>query len=352
MHAVHLHGPKDLRLSEVPEIETPPASGEGLIQVGAVGICGSDLHLYQSGQIGHIGPAGPFVPGHEFMGTVISVGDDPLDGTHQPLEVGQRVAVDPQVPCLHCGLCDAGHPNLCPNHAFFGLHPTDGALRERMVVPTRNCFPIPDSISDGGGAVVETLGVAIHAMDLADTQVARSGVVIGCGPVGLLVVRLAHLAGLDPLIAIDPIQLRVDLARECGATDTINTKAEDALTEVHRLTGGHGAEITFEAAWAGTAVGAAVTMASPGGRVVLVGIPADDACSMPHSEGRRKGLSIFFSRRMKHVIPRAIRLASGPEPKVNVDRMITHVFPLTDTATAFELNSSYGDGVVKAIIRP
>jgi len=285
------------------------------------------------------------------MGTVVAVGDASLDGNHLPLAVGQRVAIDPEVPCLACRMCEKGHPNLCPNHSFFGLHPTDGALREQMIVPTRNCFPIPDSISDGGGAVLETLGVAIHAMDLAHARVSQSAVVIGCGPVGLLLIRLARLTGLDPIIAIDPIQSRVDLARVWGATDTITARSEDTLDEVNRLTDGKGSEITFEAAWAGPSVDAAVGMAAIGGRIVLVGIPEDDGCSMSHSNARRKGLSVIFSRRMKHVYPRAIPLAAGLEPKVKVDEMITHVFPLAETVKAFEMNSVYGDGVIKAVIR-
>lgn len=352
MNAIHLHGPEDLRLSEVPDLEAVPTTGEALIRVGAVGICGSDLHLYLAGQIGNIGKGAPFVPGHEFMGTVEAIGHDAVDGNHQPLAVGQRVAVDPQVPCLQCEWCETGHPNLCPNHTFFGLHPTDGALRERMMVPSRNCFPIPDSISDGGASVLETLGVALHAVDLAHTRVGQSCAVIGCGPVGLLILRLAHLAGLDPLIAIDPIPGRLDLAREWGATHTLAGRADESLEEVARITGGRGIDIPFEAAWAGSSVGAAVHMAAPGGRVVLVGIPSDDTCSMAHSEGRRKGLSVIFSRRMKHVYPRAIQLAAGPEPKVPVDRLITHVFPLAETAKAFALNATYADGVVKAVIRP
>ena len=352
MHAIHLHGPKDLRLNKVPDPDRNPPPGEVLIRVGAVGICGSDLHLYESGQIGNIGRSAPFVPGHEFMGTVETIASGACDGNNAPLRIGQRVAVDPQVPCRHCRWCEEGHPNLCPNHTFFGLHPADGALREQMIVPGANCFPIPDGISDGGGAVLETLGVAIHAVDLAHPRVARSSVVIGCGPVGLLVIRMARLAGLDPLIAIDPIANRVDLARSWGATHGIVARSEDAIDEVKKITGGHGTDITFEAAWAGPSVGAAVTMAAPGGRVILVGIPADDACAMTHSEGRRKGLSVVFSRRMKHVYPRAIKLATGPSPAVAVDELISHVYPLAETAKAFELNSTYGDRVIKAIIRP
>ena len=352
MHAVHLHGPKDLRLSEVAELDQSPAPGEAIIRVGGVGICGSDLHLYQTGQIGNIGQAAPFIPGHEFMGTVVAVGEASLDGNHQPLEIGQRVAVDPQVPCLACRMCEEGHPNLCPNHVFYGLHPTDGALRERMMVSTRNCFPIPDSISDGGGAVLETLGVAIHAMDLAHARIAQSTVVIGCGPVGLLMVKLAHLKGLDPIIAIDPIQSRVEFARSWGATHTIVGRAEDSIDEVLTISTGYGSETVIEAAWAGPSVDASVRMAATGGRVVLVGVPEGDGCQLPHSVARRKGLSIIFSRRMKHSYPRALRLAGGPEPKVTVDQMITHVFPLAKTTKAFEMNSTYEDGVVKAVVRP
>jgi len=351
MHAVRLHGPRALLYEDYPELSGPTA-GEVLIRVGAVGVCGSDLHLYETGTIGNREVGQPFVPGHEFMGTVLEAGAEALDGLGQPLHAGQRVAIDPQVPCRRCEWCEAGHTNLCPHHTFFGLPGLDGALREKMVVPARNCFPMPGSISDGAGAVLETLGVALHALDLAKGRFGRSAAVVGCGPVGLLIVRLAHLAGLAPLIAIDPLKWRAQKAADWGATHVIAADAEHAAAEIRALTRGRGVDLVFEAAWAGAAVAACAEFACPAGRLVLVGIPADDDFRLAHSVARRKGLTLLFARRMKHVYSRAIALADGPHPRVNLDELITHSFALADTPRAFALNAKYGDGILKAVVQP
>ena len=129
----------------------------------------------KTGRLGYTVPSKPFVLGHEFMGVVAALGADALDGNHQPLQVGQRVAVEPAVPCWRCEICEMGHPNLCPNHYFYGLFPEDGALREQMNVSARNCFPMPDSLSDEVGPLLETLGIAIHAIDLAKIRSRQHG---------------------------------------------------------------------------------------------------------------------------------------------------------------------------------
>lgn len=351
MRSVRLHGPRRIECGDDPE-PPPPAAGEVLVEVGAVGICGSDLHVFETGRIGTIEATSPLVLGHEFMGHVRAAGPGARDGCGDPLAPGARVAVDPQVACLRCAWCEAGHPNLCPHHRFFGVHPTDGALRERMLVPARNCFPIPASLSDPAGAVLETLGVALHALDLAKPRVGRSCAVLGCGAVGLLALRLARLAGLDPLVAVDPLPWRTEIARQWGASAALDARAEQAVDEVMRATRGHGCDLVIEAAWAGPAVQAAVDVATPGGKLVLVGIPADDDCRMIHSVARRKGLTVLFSRRMKHTYPRAIALAAGPHPQVDLDRLATHRFPLARAAAAFELAAGCRDRVIKAIVVP
>lgn len=138
------------------------------------------------------------------MGTVKRVGETAIDGNGNLLSVGQRVAVEPACPCGMCECCSEGNPNLCPNHTFYGVYPTDGALCEWMVVKSQNCFPIPDEVSNAGGALLETLGVAIHAVDLGKLKVARSVAVLGCGPAGFLIVKLAKLAeGSSPFVRLD-----------------------------------------------------------------------------------------------------------------------------------------------------
>ncbi|MCB9450376.1 MAG: alcohol dehydrogenase catalytic domain-containing protein [Anaerolineaceae bacterium] len=345
MKAARLHGPRDIRVEEV-EHPAAPGTGDILLRVKAVGICGSDLHMYLDGRIGDTEFLSPMVIGHEFMGEVVEVGEGSLDGNGQPLQVGQRVAVDPNTPCLHCEMCEKGHPNLCPNHTFYGGYPTDGALQECMIVHARNCFPIPDSISDGAGTLLETLGVSIHAVDLGKLRVANSVAVIGCGPVGLLILELAKLAGAAPLYAFDKLSWRVEKARELGA-EAWNVDEVDPLAVLNKATNGRGADVVFEAAWADESVQMAADMTRVGGRMVLVGIPGDDRLVMQHSTARRKGLSIMLSRRMKHTYPRAIQLATSV---LNLDSLISHHVPLTDTVAAFEMNTRYDDGICKIIV--
>ncbi|MBZ0276201.1 MAG: alcohol dehydrogenase catalytic domain-containing protein, partial [Anaerolineae bacterium] len=333
MKAARLYGPRDIRLDTVPE---PPAPGAGdiLLKVKAVGICGSDLHMYLDGRIGDTAFTSPLVIGHEFMGEVVAVGDAARDGSGQSLQVGQRVAVDPTTPCDHCEMCEKGHPNLCPNHTFYGVYPTNGALQECMIVHARNCFPIPDSISDGGGTLLETLGVAIHAVDLGKIRVANSVAVIGCGPVGLLILQLAKLSGAAPLYAFDKFSWRVEKARQLGA-EVWNVDEVNPAAALRQATGGRGADVVFEAAWADESVQLAAEMARLGGRVVLVGIPGDDRLVMQHSTARRKGLTIMMSRRMKHTYPRAIQLATSGQ--VDLDGLISHHVSLDETPAALEM---------------
>ncbi len=192
-----------------------------------------------------------------------------------------------------------------------------------MIVPARNCFPIPDEISDGGGTLLETLGVAIHALDLAKLKVANSVAVIGCGPVGLLIQRLAVLSGASAVYAMDPLEWRAELAKAWGATEVWTAKSGDALSKLKTVTAGRGVDVVIEAAWADNSVDHAMEMAAYGGRVVLVGIPPDDKAQFTYSMARRKGLTIMMARRMKHTYPRAIQLASGKYPAVPLDDLIS-----------------------------
>lgn len=347
MKAARLYGPRDMRIDDVPEPGAPQA-GEVLIRVGSVGVCGSDLHTYEDGRIGDTVVRDPLVLGHEFAGTVVAVGPDAIDGRGAPLVVGQRVAVEPGLPCHHCDRCEHGHPNLCRHLGFMGLWPQDGALQERMIVPARNCFPMPDLLSMDEGALLEPLGVALHAIDLAKLRVAEPVVVLGCGPIGLMIMRLAKLAGAGPIYAVDQFGWRLDAAREWGADEVIDMTAGDPIDAVHALTDGCGVPRVIEAAWAGDAVRQAVEMADLGARVVLVGIPGDDSAYFKHSTARRKGLSLIMSRRMKHTYPRAIRLAESGA--VTLDRLVTHRFPLEQANEAHALNAAYQDGVIKVMI--
>ncbi len=348
MQVARLHGPKDIRIA-AESAPAAPGNGEALLKIRTVGVCGSDLHMYDTGRIGYTVFSEPFILGHEFMGEVVALGADALDGVHQPLAIGQRVAVEPAVPCWRCELCEHGHPNLCPYHKFYGLFPEDGALRERMLVSARNCFPMPDSLSDDVGPLLETLGVAIHAIDLSKIRIASSVAVIGAGPVGLLITRLAALAGASPVFAFDKLDWRVRKAREWGATHAFNADECDPVGAVMDITGGRGVDVAIEAAWADHSVQQAADMARYGGRLLLVGIPPDDQLRLQHAVARRKGLTIIMSRRMKHTYPRAIALATSG--KVNLDELVSHRYDLAQTAQAYASNFAYDAGINKVILR-
>jgi L-iditol 2-dehydrogenase len=348
MLAARLYGARDLRVDQVPEGREPRA-GEVLLRVRAVGVCGSDLHTYLDGRIGDTAVQSPLVIGHEFGGEIAALGANAHDGLDHPLRVGQRVAVDPATPCWRCELCEAGHPNLCRRLHFCGLFPDDGALQDYMIVEARSCFPVPDSVTDAGLALLEPLGVAIHAVDLGKLRLANSVVILGCGSIGLLILKLARLSGADPIYAFDCYDWRAAKARAWGATDAW-TVERDPVARIHEVTKGRGADVVFEAAWADHSVGQAAEMARLGGRVVLVGIPSDDALTMKHSTARRKGLTILLARRMKHTYPRAIHLATAQPNGVPLDDLISHRFPLSRAPEAFALNVAYDDAVQKIVI--
>ena len=222
MKAVKLYGARDFRLEEVP-MPPDPGPGEALIRVGTVGVCGSDLHTYTGRAdrgYGHQKSAGP---GARVRGRRSRQSDrTPATVCTSRLTPGQRVAVEPGKPCWHCDRCEEGDPNLCRHLGFMGLAPDDGALQEYLIVPARNCFPIPDRFSMDDGALLEPLGVALHAVDLGKIRVRQSVAVLGCGPIGLLIIRLAKLAGASPLYAFDQFDWRLEAAKHWGADAVFN----------------------------------------------------------------------------------------------------------------------------------
>lgn len=346
MTAVRLHGPTDLRVEQVSH-PGPPDPDEVLLRVTAVGICGSDLHTYKDGRIGNAIVESPLTLGHEFAGVVEAVGADNIGGDFEPLSPGMRVAVDPAQPCWHCEMCEQGHPNLCHHLHFCGSYPDAGSLSQWMHMPARTCFPVPDSIDDACAALLEPLGIAIHAVDLAKIKVANSVVILGAGCIGLSILQLVKLSGAQPVFIVDKFPWRLAVAERQGAIP-INCDEVDSVQAVLEATGGLGVDVAIEAAWADHSVQQAAEMTRMGGRIVIVGISEDDRLVFNHSTVRRKGLTIRMARRMKHTYPRSIKLVENKA--VDLHDMISHRFPLEQTPEAFALNAAYEDNVVKIII--
>ena len=342
--AALFYGPRDIRIEELPD--TDPGPGELLLDVTAVGICGSDLHTYLNGEIGGTVAAGPLVLGHEAAGRVARLGP----GLEGAFSVGQPVAIDPAIPCETCERCLAGQQNLCTNLHFIGLWPRHGALRAQMVHPAAQCVALPDGIDPVTGALLEPLGVALHAIRLAKIRLDDDVLIAGCGAIGLIMLQLARLAGAKRVFVSDQHSWRLDLARAYGAEAALDARENDIVAYVQEATGHRGVDVAIESAWVKDTAGQCVEAARNGGRVVIVGIPAEDSMTVRASTARRKGLSIKLSRRMNHTYAASIDLVV--RGNVSLDALATHRFPLEQAGAALETAATYRDGVVRAIVLP
>ncbi|WP_239123186.1 zinc-dependent alcohol dehydrogenase [Rhizocola hellebori] len=316
MLVARLHGARDLRLGD--EAMPVATAGQSLVRVTAVGVCGSDLHWYADGGIGEakLGER-PLVIGHEFAGVI--------EGGPRH---GERVAVDPNIACEACALCWQGNPNLCPQVEFAGNLTCDGGLREYVVWPTALLVPLPDAVSDVDGALLEPLGVAVHALDLGRLRIGGSAAVIGCGPIGLMLIQALRSAGAAFIVAADPLPHRRTAAQQAGADEVWDPAVWRGET------GGLGVDVAFEVGGTDAAVELALRAARPGARVVLVGIPGDDRTAFPAGLARRKGLTLVMSRRMKDVYPRTVSMVV--RGAVDLASLVTDRFALGEAPAAFE----------------
>jgi L-iditol 2-dehydrogenase len=304
VRALRLHRGGELRLEDEPAPD--PGPDEVLLRVDAVGLCGSDRHWVLEGGIGDATLTRPLVLGHEFVATVES---GPRAGT--------RVAVDPADPCRTCGPCLDGLGHLCLEPRFAGHGLTDGALCELLAWPERLTHRLPPTIATAEGVLLEPLGVALHALDLGHIRADSSAAVFGCGPLGLLLIRALCSLGVE-VIASDPLPHRLACAKASGAG-----------VELHEV------DVAFEVAGSPAAIEEAVAVTRPGGRIVLVGIPADDRTTFPAAAARRKGLTLLVSRRMKgDDLPRAIGLVESG--RIPLEGLVTQRYGLERWREAFD----------------
>jgi L-iditol 2-dehydrogenase len=335
MKTLQLIGPGELRL--VDEAPPVPGPGEELVRVKAVGICGSDLHWYSESGIGDVRLSQPVLLGHEAAG-VIESGP----------RAGLRVAIDPAMPCEKCEQCRAGHAHFCTALHFAGDGVTDGVLRELVAWPSDSLVPVPDTLTDADAAMLEPLGVGLHAIRLGEMRPGERVGVFGCGPIGLFLIQLARASGATTIVATDLLPHRLAAARAAGATATALVASGSERAELRAATDGHGVDVAFEAAGTDDSVDTAVTLAAPGGTVVIVGISSADRTTFTASPARRKGLTIKISRRMNRVYPEAIRLVEAG--LVDVRSVVTASHPLREFKAAFAAAASR-EGL-KIIVRP
>ncbi|MCI8623986.1 MAG: NAD(P)-dependent alcohol dehydrogenase [Provencibacterium sp.] len=321
-----------------------PKAGEVLVKLEYVGICGSDLHYYESGRIGGFIVEPPFVLGHEPGGTVVEVGEGV---TH--LKAGDRVALEPGKTCGHCEFCRTGRYNLCPDVIFFATPPVDGVFSEYVAHEAGLCFKLPENVSTMEGALIEPLAVGFHAARQGGAEAGQTAVVTGAGCIGLVSMMALKAMGVSRVYVSDVMEKRLEKALELGADGVVNARKEDTVEAVNRLTGGAGCDLVIETAGAEITTRQAIAMTKKGATIVLVGYSATGELTLPVSTALDKELTFKTVFRYRHIYPMAIEAVA--QGKVNLKGIVTNFFDFNDLQNAMDQSVSDKANIVKAVVK-
>jgi 2-desacetyl-2-hydroxyethyl bacteriochlorophyllide A dehydrogenase len=339
---------KGLRISEIGKLELiemdVPAvpANHVLLKVNSISICGTDIHEWE----GKVPITLPRIPGHDFSGTIVEGGK----GVHG-FEAGQRVVVKPSFPCYACPACQAGSFENCPDTRLIGLN-SDGCFREFMAVPAANLIPLPDHVSFEAASILEPFTVGLNAFEKLGLDLTKSFggsvTILGQGPIGLGVTRIAAIAGVEVICAVDVRDNVLKLARQFGAAYTVNTSGQNALETILHATGGP-TDIVIETAGASANIGILPALVKKGGRIVNIGI-FKGIGSIPVEAIVAKGLTIIGigGNGGKGKYEAVLRLTGGGvlEPA----RLITHRFPFSEALEAFEVARDKSKNSIKVVV--
>jgi L-iditol 2-dehydrogenase len=333
MRASVMTGVETLTIEDRP-VPTPGA-GEVLVEVAAVGVCGSDVHYYRHGRIGDFVVDEPMILGHELSGRIAAVGEG-VDGGR----IGQRVAVEPQHPCRRCAQCKAGRYNLCPEMKFYATPPIDGAFCRYVTIDDDMAHPVPDSMSDEAAALLEPLSVAITTMRKARVAPGTSILIAGAGPIGVICAQAARAFGASRIVVTDLVASRREKALQFGATEVLDPTQTDvsAIEPVDAF---------VDATGVPAAVVSGIKAVGPAGHVVLVGMGAD-SYALPVSHIANLEINVTGVFRYTDTWPAAIHLVNSGA--VDLDSMVTGRYGLESVGDALE--SDTDPASLKSIVRP
>ncbi len=342
MKSMKLAGIRQMEMMEVPE-PSVLKEGEVLIRMKTLGVCGSDIHYYTSGRIGSQVVEYPFAVGHEGAGQVEKVGS----GVTR-VRKGDRIAIEPSMPCWVCDQCRAGRPHTCRNLKFLGCPgQAEGSLSEYIVMPETSCFPIPDHMSYDEAAISEPLAIGYYAVRQSIPLEGASVGILGFGPIGMSVLLTARALGARNIYVTDKIDERLDLAGESGAGWTGNPEKEEVVEKIVQKEPAL-LDVVFECCGQQEAMDQAIELLKPGGKLMIIGIPEFEHWRFEADTARRKELTIQHVRRQNEALqPVLDMLADG---RINIGGMATHRFPFNRAKEAFDLVAEYRDGVMKAMI--
>jgi len=314
-----------------------------LLKIEMVGVCGSDVHYYETGRIGSQVVQYPYIVGHECSATVAAVGS-----AVKRVKVGDAIVVEPAAWCDQCDQCRMGRENTCRNLTFLGTPGQGpGCLSEYIVMPEKSCFPTRGVITLEQGVLCEPFAIGVYTVRQSHAQKSSRVVILGSGPIGLSCMAAAKAEGIEKIYMTDIIDARSAVARKAGAIWTGNPKSENIVEAIGDLEP-TGVDIVYECAGQQETLDEAIELLRPGGTLMVIGIPRTERVSFSIDSIRRKEITIINVRRQNDCTQMAIDLiASG---KAQVDFMITHRFRFDKSKEAFDLVAGYKDGVVKALI--
>ncbi|MFD1675267.1 NAD(P)-dependent alcohol dehydrogenase [Alicyclobacillus fodiniaquatilis] len=306
----------DVRLEERPMPK--PGPHEVLVQVTAVGVCGSDVHYYRHGRIGSFVVERPIILGHESAGVIVELGSEA-----RKHRIGARVALEPGVPCGRCEVCRSGHYNLCPHVQFFATPPIDGAFTNFVTIHEDFAFALPNGMSDEAGGLLEPMSVGIWAAKKADIQCGQHVLITGAGPIGMVSMMAAFAFGATEVTMTDISEERLAFARKLGATHTINVASTPLLDEAIEV------DAFIECSGNPSALQDGIRCIRPAGRAAVVGMGGGDEASVPLSLIQTREITLAGVFRYANTYPTAIELVSSG--KVNLDALVTGRYSLAET---------------------
>ena len=314
-----------------------------LLKIAVVGVCGSDIHYYETGRVGSQVVSFPYRVGHECSATVAQIGK-----AVKNLKLGDLVVVEPAVVCHNCDQCKIERENTCRNLKFLGTPGQfDGCICEYMVMPAENCFPVTGKLTPIQAAICEPFTIGLYSANRGQGTHSKTIAILGSGPIGLSCMESARLKGAEKIFITDKLDYRLNIAAKHGANWTGNPDKTDIVKDILKL---HptGMDVVYECAGQQSTVDQSAEILRPGGKLILVGIPREDRISLPIDKFRRKELTIINIRRQNRTTEEAIKILESA--KVNVDYMASHRFNFADSAKAFDLVAGYKDKVIKAMI--
>lgn len=334
-----------IRQMEMKEIPTPLIINDTdvLIKMKRLGVCGSDVHYYNTGRIGDQIVNYPFPVGHEGAGQVEKIGP-----AVRSLKPGDRIAIEPAMPCFECDQCLEGRHHTCRNLKFLGCPgQAAGCLSEYILMPESSCIRISDELSYDQAAISEPLAIGVYAVKQSGQSKGKSIGILGFGPIGMSVMLAAKQHGAENIYVSDKIKERNEIALKLGAVSAINPDNENVVSSIIAKEPKM-LDIVFECCGQQEAIDNAVDLLKPGGKLMIIGIPEFDRWSFSADSIRRKEINIINVRRQVDCVLPALEMMT--DGQIDVSLMPTHRFPFADTKAAFDLVAGYKDGVMKAMI--